>query len=171
MTDQLAMSIDVACSVEHAFTTWTTKIGSWWPRDHTVSGRTDAVVVLQDGVGGRIYERTADGDEHDWGEITVWEPPTQLAYLWHLGRDRANATEVEIRFVPHGDTATRIEIEHRGWERLGRSAEVWRERNLMGWQTLIPHFLSALETGGGPHDQPSRRITLMETTSQNGGNA
>ena len=60
---------------EHAFTTWTTRIGSWWPADHTVSRSEDAAVVLQAGVGGRIYERTVDGREHDWGEITAWEPP------------------------------------------------------------------------------------------------
>ena len=94
------------------------------------AGRPD--VVLQGGVGGRIYERTADGVEHDWGEVTVWEPPTRLAYLWHLGRDRADATEVEIRFLAQGAAATRVEIEHRGWERLGSSAGEWRDRNVAG---------------------------------------
>jgi len=42
--------------------------------------------VLQAGVGGRIYERAADGTEHEWGEVTVWQPPERLAYLWYLGR-------------------------------------------------------------------------------------
>ena len=37
---------------------------------------------------GRIYERTPAGTEHDWGEVTVWEPPARLAYLWHLRPDR-----------------------------------------------------------------------------------
>ena len=168
MTAPLALSFDVACSVDHAFTTWTSKIGSWWPRDHTVTGQRDAQVVLQDGVGGRIYERTADGDEHDWGEVTVWDPPTQLVYLWHLGRERAAATEVEIRFVPRGATVTRIEIEHRGWERLGGSAETWRERNRIGWQTLLPHFLAALENTGDSGDPSSRRNDLSAITPENG---
>ena len=34
-------------------------------------------------------------------EVTVWPPPVRLAYLWYLGRERAAATEVEIRFVAH----------------------------------------------------------------------
>ena len=59
-------------------------------------------VVLQAGVGGSIYERAADGTEHEWGEVTVWQPPERLAYLWYLGRDRAAATEVEIRFLAAG---------------------------------------------------------------------
>lgn len=148
MTDPLRLSFDVACSAEHAFSVWTSGIGVWWPSDHTVTGRAE-VVVLQGDVGGRIYERTADGVEHDWGEVTVWQPPTRLAYLWHLGLDRAEATEVEIRFLATSQTMTRIEIEHRGWERLGVAGGHWRERNRAGWQGLLPHFLAAIGTGEG----------------------
>jgi hypothetical protein len=145
MTEPLRVSLDVACSVEHAFHTWTSRIDAWWPRDHTVTGRAD-LVVLQGTVGGRIYERTSDGTEHDWGEITVWKPPTQLAYLWHLGRDRGDATEVEIHFVAQGDSATRVEIEHRGWQSLAGGDE-WRDRNHAGWQTLLPRFLAEITKG------------------------
>ena len=89
----------------------------------------DLQVVLEGAVGGRIFERTADGTEHDWGEVTAWEPPTRLAYRWHLGADPGDATEVEIRFVPTG--AGR----HPGRDRapgLGAArpgGEEWRERN------------------------------------------
>ena len=147
MNTPLRMSFDVACSAEHAFTVWTSGIGTWWPTDHTVSGQSDLVIILQSGVGGRIYERTADGVEHDWGEVTVWKPPTKLAYLWHLRRDRTYATEVEIHFLAQGSTTTRIEIEHRGWEQLGDDGEEWRDRNRAGWQTLLPHFLAASSNG------------------------
>jgi uncharacterized protein YndB with AHSA1/START domain len=146
MTEPLRMSFDVACSADHAFTVWTSGIGTWWPPDHTMTGRAEAV-VLQGGVGGRIYERTADGAEHDWGEVTVWQPPARLAYLWYLGRDRADATEVEIRFLTRGAGATRVEIEHRGWERLGPDAQPWRDRNRANWQTLFPHFIKAITQG------------------------
>lgn len=37
------------------------------PADHTVTGRDDITVVMQSGVGGRIYERTSEEVEHDWG--------------------------------------------------------------------------------------------------------
>ena len=142
MTTPLRISFDVACPAEHAFRTWTAGIGTWWPPDHTVSGQ-PADVVLQSGVGGRIYERAADGTEHEWGEVTVWQPPTRLAYLWYLGRDRADATEVEIRFHPQ-EGSTRVDITHRGWERVG---DPWRERNRIGWQTLLPHFEKEITHG------------------------
>jgi hypothetical protein len=146
MTAPLRFSFDVGCSAEHAFSVWTSRIDTWWPSDHTVSGEAE-LVVLQSGVGGRIFERTSDGVEHDWGEVTLWNPPTQLAYLWHLGADRTAATEVEVHFVAQGAAATRIEVEHRGWEQLGETAEQWRDRNRVGWDTLLPHFLAQIERG------------------------
>jgi hypothetical protein len=146
MTVPLRMSFDVACSVEHAFDVWTAGIGTWWPRDHTTTGNAD-VVVLESGVGGRIYEREPDGVEHDWGEVTTWEPPARVTYSWHLGRDRADAGEVDIRFTAQGERTTRVEIEHRGWERAGGAGDEWRTRNLAGWQTVTPHFIAAIAKG------------------------
>jgi hypothetical protein len=146
MTAPLTISFEVDCSAEHAFRVWTSRIDAWWPSDHTVSGQPDRV-VLQSGVGGRIFERTSDGMEHDWGEVTLWNPPAQLAYLWHLGAERAVATLVEVRFVAQSAETTRIEIEHRGWEQLGEAAEQWRDRNRAGWDTLLPHFVAEIEKG------------------------
>ena len=142
----LRMAFEVACPAEHAFSVWTSGLGTWWPPDHTVTGGPERI-VLEGGVGGRIYERAADGVEHEWGEVTVWQPPARLGYLWYFGRDRADATEVEIRFLAQGTAATKIEIEHRGWERLGSTAEQWRDRNRAGWQSLLPHFVAAIRGG------------------------
>jgi len=144
--EPLRMSFDVACSPEHAFVVWTDGIGRWWPADHTVTGHAD-LVVLERGAGGRIYERTSDGVEHDWGEVTAWEPPTRLVYDWHIGRDRTAATEVEIRFVRQAASSTRIEIEHRGWEGLGLAAGERRAQNQGGWDTLLPHYRAAIVKG------------------------
>jgi uncharacterized protein YndB with AHSA1/START domain len=141
--EPLRLSLDVACPVQHAWATWTDRIDAWWPADHTVSGESGATVVLEPRVGGRIYERTGTGTEHEWGEVTAWEPPARLAYRWHLRRDRADATDVEIRFRARGPASTRIEIEHRGWERLGDTGHDWRDRNQHGWDTLLPHYINA----------------------------
>jgi hypothetical protein len=141
--EPIRLSFDVACPVDHAFRTWTEGIDRWWPADHTVTGTDDLTVVLERRVGGRIFERTSAGDELEWGEVTVWEPPTRLGYLWHLRRDRADATDVEIRFLDVGDGTTRVEIVHSGWERLGADGESWRDRNHGGWATLLPHFRAA----------------------------
>ena len=122
---------------------WTSRIDAWWPADHSVTGKPESVVI-EPGVGGRIYERGVDGVEYDWGAVTDWQPPNRLGYLWHLARDRAHATEVEINFAPVEPGVTRVDISHRGWDSLGDSALLWRERNQIGWDSLLPHFLSAL---------------------------
>jgi uncharacterized protein YndB with AHSA1/START domain len=114
-----------------------------------VTGQPGVVVTLEGRVGGRIFERAADGVEHDWGEVTVWEPPRRLAYLWHLGQHADTATEVDIRFRAAGVDLTRIQIVHAGWERFGDAAQVLRERNRAGWDTVLPRFTSALIEGEG----------------------
>jgi hypothetical protein len=141
--EPIRLAFEVDCPADHAFDVWTRRIADWWPADHTVSGDPGLEVVLEPRVGGRIFERLASGAEHDWGEVTTWEPPSRLGYLWHLRRDRADATDVEIRFVDRGDATTRVEIEHRGWERLGADGEGWRDRNRGGWATLLPHYRAA----------------------------
>jgi len=156
--EPIRLAFEVECAAEHAFATWTERTSTWWPASHTVSAVDGLEVRFEPRVGGRIFERTPSGDEHDWGEITAWEPPGRLGYLWHLRADRVDATEVEIRFVSVDDARTRIEIEHRGWERLGAAGEERRDRNRGGWAGLLPHYVEAAnerprsqasETGGG----------------------
>ena len=143
MIEPIRLSFEVDCPVDHAFEVWTGRISQWWPKDHTVSADDDMTVVLEGRRGGRIFERLGNGIEHDWGEVTIWEPPSRLGYTWHLNRDRGDATDVVIRFVAVGDTATQVEIEHSGWERLGADAEAWRNRNNGGWATLLPYYVEA----------------------------
>ena len=144
MTEPLRFTLDVACPADHAFAVWTSGIDTWWPADHTVTGGDGLAVVLEPGVGGRIFERTSGGPEHDWGEVTVWDPPSRLEYLWFLRADRADATDVSVRFVPVGERLTRVEITHSGWERLGTRGGAWRDRNQQGWSTLLPHYEAAV---------------------------
>jgi uncharacterized protein YndB with AHSA1/START domain len=140
--EPLELSFTVPCDPTHAFDTWTRRIGLWWPTSHSVSQDPHVEVTLEPRVGGRIYERTPGGDEHEWGEVRTWEPPTRLAYLWHLRQDRADATEVEITFAPASD-GTAVRIVHRGWERLGDRGPDLRDRNDHGWAGLLPRFRDA----------------------------
>jgi hypothetical protein len=71
MIEPIHLEFEVDCPAEHAFQVWTGRIARWWPADHTVSGEPEATVVLEGRAGGRIYERTAAGTEHDWGEVTI----------------------------------------------------------------------------------------------------
>jgi hypothetical protein len=148
MTEPLTITFDVACSIDHAFDLWTSRIDTWWPANHTVTAEPDLTVILQGEVGGRIFERTSAGAEHEWGRITVWDPPARLSYTWHLRADLAEATEVDIRFHRIGARETRVDIEHRGWDRLGVAGPERRAGNHLGWAGIIPHYLRAVDISG-----------------------
>jgi activator of Hsp90 ATPase-like protein len=144
-TDPLRISFEVHCPARRAFEVWTRRIATWWPVSHSVSGEQGLQVVLEPRVGGRIFERTPTGQEHEWGEITLWEPPREFAYLWHLRQDRADASEVHIQFQSLDADSTRVEIEHRGWERLGARGPELRNRNQAGWSGLVPRYIEAIQ--------------------------
>ena len=78
------------------------------------------------GVGGRIYERTADGTEHDWGEVTAWDAagPARLPLAPRPRPQPAPPTSTSAS-SPWATHATRIEIEH---ARLGAPRRRGRRR-------------------------------------------
>jgi len=143
MIEPLRLDLDLRCDAEHAFDVWTRCTTTWWPVSHTVSGADGLAVTIEPFVGGRIYERTPDGTEHDWGEVTVWDPPARLGYRWHLRRTPADATDVLITFAPTDDGGCHVTIDHRGWERLGDDGRGWRDANRGGWGGLLPHYVEA----------------------------
>jgi len=67
-------------------------------------------------------------------------------YQWHIATERESATEVEIAFIDLGDR-TRIDIEHRGWDRLGERGQTWRNANHAGWDGVLPDYKNACERG------------------------
>lgn len=143
MIDPLRLTYEVACGPAHAFDVWTNRFSIWWPKGHSVSGHPDTEVVFEPRLGGRIFERSPDGTEIEWGEVTAWDPPRRLGYLWHIRRDRTDATDVAVTFAEGPNGSTRLEIVHSGWERLGAGAEEWRDANRGGWDGLVPHFRGA----------------------------
>ena len=143
-------SVRVSRSVEEAFALFTDGIGTWWPLEsHSIgSGRegvTAETAAFEGREGGRMYERMSDGTEASWGTILAWEPPHRIVISWHVNPTRAVPTEVEVRFAPDGD-GTRVELEHRGWERLGAEAEKARSgyASERGWDAVLARFAGAV---------------------------
>jgi hypothetical protein len=143
MIEPLTLSYEIDCPADHAFEVWTTRLSTWWPKGHSASGDPRTEITLEPRLGGRIFERTPDGTEIDWGRITVWDPPRRLGYRWHIGRDEDQATDVALSFVALDGDRTRLEILHSGWERLGSEGPSWRDANTNGWSALIPRFVEA----------------------------
>ena len=135
-------SVTVGRSVEEAFALFTEGISSWWPfATHSIGGENAVEAIFEHREGGRVYERLADGTEHEWADITAWEPPHRFVLGWHVNPERE--TEVEVRFVPAGE-GTRVELEHRGWERLTESVAATSRRNYdVGWQEVLGKYEAA----------------------------
>lgn len=143
-------SIRVKASQSHAFEVFTSGLGGWWPRTHTVGKPPMRTAVMEPRLGGRWYELSEDGSEADVGKILVWEPPHRFVMSWDLNSawqpDTMVGSEVEVRFVADGSDATIVELEHRKFERLGpEGGESMRKDVDGGWPTLLESFRQAAE--------------------------
>ena len=137
-TDAIRKTVVVPLPVEKAFRLFTDGIGTWWPfASHSIGG--DAVEeAVFDLESRRLYERAADGTEHDWGDIVAWEPPDRFLLNWRVNPARPG-TEVEVRFAAEGE-GTRVELEHRGWEKAGPAE---RPSYDGGWEYVLAEFVGA----------------------------
>jgi len=149
--EPIRLSATVHRPTAEAFRLFTAGIGEWWPsnRGYSFGGGRLKAVCLEPIAGGRLYECYIDGEEFEVGRVLVCEPPTRIVFTWK-GR-WPEPTEVEVRFTPVG-SQTRVDLEHRGWERLGASAEESRRSYLNGWPTVLQVFVesAAMPTTTGP---------------------
>jgi uncharacterized protein YndB with AHSA1/START domain len=133
-------TVVVRCSAEHAFTVFTQQIGSWWPMgSHSVFPGDGSTVTMDDT---QIVERAPDGRMDVWGEILLLDPPSELVFTWHPGRPEGPDTIVRVTFRPEGE-ATRVDLEHSGWEVFGDDAAERRSgyADLEGWPLVLEQFV------------------------------
>jgi len=122
-------TITVTASQQHAFEVFTAQLGTWWPKEFSIGEADMADFVIERKVGGRWYEVGVDAKECDTGRVIAFEPPDRVTLAWHLDGnfqydpDPAHASEVEVRFIAEDATHTRVELEHRHFERHGETAE------------------------------------------------
>ena len=131
--DPVRKTISVGCAPERAFSIFTDGISRWWPLKTLSLSQARAVsCAIEPRLGGAVYEVADDGVRIEWGEVLVWEPPSRLVMSWHPGSPADTAQEVEVRFTPQG-AGTRVDLEHRGWEKLGERAAEARSNYDGGW--------------------------------------
>lgn len=130
-----------------AWRVFTEGMGTWWPLTSYNIGTAPAVdAVIEPRVGGRWYERGDDGSTCDWGSVQTWEPDSRLVLYWEITADWQHdpslKTEIEIRFIPEGANATRVEVEHRRLDLYGARRDEMRTIFDTGgdWGRLLQSF-------------------------------
>lgn len=135
-------SITVNAQPERAFEVFTSNIGDWWPlKTHSISGDRTASVMMETRLGGRLYETDAEDAEHEWGVITIWEPPHHLAFTWAVRRGPENEQKIEVTFTAD-DSGTRIDLVHTGWEKLGDEAPGSMKNYDEGWDFVLGQYIA-----------------------------
>jgi uncharacterized protein YndB with AHSA1/START domain len=145
-------SIAVAAAQEQAFHVFADQLGVWWPREYSIGDSDMVDFVVEPRTGGRWYEVGADGAECDTGQVKAYEPPDRLVLAWHLNGefkfdpDPDHASEVEILFIAEGPQRTRVEIEHRRFERHGATAHAVRGAvaSRGGWGHCLANFAAQI---------------------------
>lgn len=135
------MSVEPDGSVRHEVTVnlpqeqafWAfTDLGRIKPREHNMLAVPIEATVLEQHVGGDVYDRGVDGSTCRWGRVLTFNPPSTIAFSWDIGpdwqvaTDLTHASEVEVTFTPDGEQRTRVTLVHRHLERHGAGWEAMR---------------------------------------------
>ena len=135
-------TIEVARSAADAFRIFTEETFAWWPRPshtqaRTALGERTVAIAIEPRAGGRIYESVSTGKQIDWGEVTVFQPPSRFAMRFWMGFPREQGGHVEVRFEPLSAERCRVTLSHTGWERFGADANAVRNRFVPGWTEVF----------------------------------
>jgi uncharacterized protein YndB with AHSA1/START domain len=133
-------STSVSWNQEEAFRRFTADFATWWPHStHSIGGSRVARIVFECRVGGRIFEELKDGRRWQWGKVTAWDPPRQVAFTWHPSKDESDAQDVAVSFVKEKQ-GTRVVLVSSGWEKLGAGASRERKGYSVGWGSILETF-------------------------------
>jgi uncharacterized protein YndB with AHSA1/START domain len=145
-------SIVVEAPIDRAFQVFVDDFGQIKPPEHNLLGVERAETVFEPRAGGQVFDRGVDGSECHWARVIAYEPPDRVVLGWHIdGRwqietDPARTSEVEVRFIAEGDDRTRVELEHRNFERHGDGWEGVRDGvgSAGGWPLYLARYAGLL---------------------------
>jgi uncharacterized protein YndB with AHSA1/START domain len=140
-------TVVVEADPQRAFAVFTAGIDRWWPKSHGIGATPVKESILEPFVGGRWYARHEDGTDVVVGHVRVWQPAERLVVSWEISADwkpdprPALTSEVEVRFIGEAGGRTRVELEHRNFERMGAAGgDKMRKDVDGGWPTLLELF-------------------------------
>ncbi len=143
-------TIVVAATPAQAFEVFTAGLNRWWPKSHGLGTTPVRESRIEPFVGGRWHSTFEDGSEAVVGHVLVWQPPERFVCTWEISAKwrpdprPAFTSEIEVRFSHDGSGGTRVELEHRNFERMGPlDGESMRNGVDRGWPGLLELFAAA----------------------------
>jgi uncharacterized protein YndB with AHSA1/START domain len=139
-------TIVVEATPERAFAVFTAGIDRWWPKSHGIGATPLRESTIEPFEGGRWYTRHEDGSDVVVGHVRVWEPGRRFVITWESSADwkpdprPAFTSEVEVNFAAETGGRTRVELEHRNFERMGASGKTMRNEVDGGWPAVLELF-------------------------------
>jgi hypothetical protein len=138
----------VEAPIDRAFAVFTEHCDEWWPRPYRLGKAERLDLQLEPHVGGRWFERTADGDERDWGRLLAWDPPGHVVLSWQIAPgfrpepDARRASRIEVRFSPMGPDRTSVTLVHSEFERHGVEWQSMRDgvSGDAGWPGILQAY-------------------------------
>jgi uncharacterized protein YndB with AHSA1/START domain len=145
--------VTLKTNAEHAFRVFTEGFDSWWPRTHHIGKSPMTRAVIEPFEGGQMYSEQVNGTNCPWGQVTTWDPPRRFIFAWQITHewgyepDLSKSSEVEVSFTPQADGSTRVDLEHRYFERMGAGADDMRKGvgGEGGWGGLLKLFAAKAE--------------------------
>jgi uncharacterized protein YndB with AHSA1/START domain len=146
-------TIVVEATPARAFEVFTAGIDRWWPKSHGIGSAPPRESILEPFVGGRWYTKNQDDTESVVGHVSVWQPGERLVVSWEIDASwkpdarAAFASEVEVRFSAESEGRTRVDLEHRNFERMGPDGEKMRAAVEGGWPGILALFATESTKG------------------------
>ena len=91
------------------------------------------------------------------GRVLVWEPPGHLVLAWQVTHgwahqpDLSKCSEIEVHFLSLGRETTRVELEHRFFDRAGIGGDAMRAAvdAPNGWNKVLGQYSDHITTSHG----------------------
>lgn len=152
-TQTIHHTMTVPVSINQAFDGFV-NLAAWWPAEYTWSRNVLEMIAIEPRLGGRCFERGPHNFECDWGRVLVWEPPHRLVFTWQISPKRepqpdpSKASEVEVRFGREEPATTRVDFEHRHFERHGEGSADYLAilSSPQGWPYILDRYVQAVQS-------------------------
>jgi uncharacterized protein YndB with AHSA1/START domain len=144
-------SIVVKATPQRAFEVFTTGVDRWWPKSHGIGSTPLVRSIIEPFVGGRWYTQHEDGTDVVVGHVQTWEPGALFIVSWEVSATWkpdprvAFASIIEVRFTAEANGSTRVDLEHRDFERMGeKEGNIMRSGVEGGWAGILALYAAAV---------------------------